>query len=244
LMGKILEEAGIELPNAWHDLERGRVDNQTEFRGEAGDALWCTVALASNAGVDVSEAVRQHLRTQYLHPEPRGPITFGRLQVALVDHVPTHGTDPRFLPEDADYEDYLPDVRDYLMWFSVTASMDLARQYGYGDYADARTLRQYLHELTNTTGPLAKDILGQWATILDEATGQPGVLEIRDKITTSYFREISDKYTVPLIGQAVVFLEHTVKGQGVSLGQIAVDNMRKLTGRVATNTVDKQDGPR
>ncbi len=247
LMGKIVEEAGVELVHAERDLARYEREPRplevSDFESEDGDALWCTVAVASNGGVNVTQAVRLYLRDWYLHPDSHGPISFGDLQAKLTSHLPSVVRNPHFLVDDYEPQDFVPNTRTYLKWFSCAAGNVLDRQYGYNEKPDWAAIGQFLKELTDVRSPEAQRLVDTFAQLLEAARGA-GADDIEVAILEDYFERIANDYLSPIIGDGIVFLEHLARKHGSSLGAIAVKNMQKISGRVAKGTIDKTDGPR
>lgn len=249
LMDKLVEEAGLELVYAERELRETAETEQpgrlAAFESEAGDALWCTVAVASNAGVNITQAARLYLRKWYLHPDPVGPITFGNLEAKLKAHKPAHVIDPHFLPDGCEAEDFIPNIATYLTWFSVSAGNALDRQYGYNERPDWVALSRFLQEITEVRSPEAVELINAFAKSVERAgINQGDVEEIETHILEGYHKYIADKYVYPLIGDGIVFLEYAARERNLPLGEIAIKNMQKISGRVQAKTVDKSDGER
>lgn len=247
LMGKIIEEAGVELVHAERDLAKRErepgLSKAADFESEVGDALWCTVAVASNGGVDVTHAVRLYLRDWYLHPDSHGPISFGDLQAKVSSHLPAVVRNPHFLVEDYEPVDFVPNTKTYLRWFSLAAGNILDRQYGYNEKPDWAAIGQFIGKITDVRSPEALKLVDTFAQLL-EAARDTGADDIEVAILEDYFKRIADEYLSPIIGIGIAFLEYIARKHGLSLGAVAVANMQKIGGRVIANTVDKTDSPR
>lgn len=242
-MDKMVEEGAVEL----RDAEAAHVAAPTEttkkeYISEEGDALWTTTAIASNGGVNITQAVREYLRTWYLHPEAEGDITFGTLSQKMGDHEPTNIVDPIFI---LNWKDHLPDTRMYMQWFSIVAGNILDRQYGYNEGFDRAQLSRFIIEMSGVVSPRALKTIDIWTSILgDLTTTSEEYQEISTYITESYFQHIARTLLKPMIGEGVAFLDYMSRLHGVTLAEAALKNIQKISGRVATNTVDKKDGVR
>lgn len=248
LMGKIIEEAGVEFVQASVDLEDQdeflRKQNSKEFIDEAGDALWCTVAVASNAGVDVTEATRLYLRDWYLNPNPTGLITFGDVGSSLDKHTPTVFTEPGFLPPNSNPEDFVPTIPIHMSWFSLAVGNALDRQYGYHERLDSALLSKFIKEISGTAGSRASNLILDWSKQISALEDGSDKYELEVAILESYFKHIGKTIIRPLIGDSIVLLAYIAKKHGESLSEIAVNNVQKITNRVQTNTIDKTDNIR
>lgn len=224
---KLNEECG-ELQEAtlnYFENPDSESDRQ-ELISEAGDVMWLTWALASNAGVSMEAALKQ-LTNRYVHgirwvrpgPEDVEPTwrdaaiafatKFDHLRIADFDAMIAAGFEPTVsthmnIYEDFDYElpeDILRDI-DYLTKLLVRS---VGQQYGKTESSDQDP------QLVLTSQEFARR---------GEAVG-----ELASRVTLL----------------AAHFLWRIA---GVLPSQIFTHNIKKVSGRVSSGLVDKTDGER
>ena len=127
---EMMTEASPELEAFNPSLYTSNSGDTSNLQGELGDILWLTTALASNGGVDISEAVRKEL-----HAHDEMSLRGGSLVATEVDYVIAKGFNPTFGPldsyEDNDFEEYSPTIN--LGAYAVQLRQISMRQYGYDE---------------------------------------------------------------------------------------------------------------
>ncbi len=72
-----------------------------QLASELGDIGWCTIALASNAGISIEETIKQGLRNQDLR---LGLKPAGKITLLDIDYLLACGHQPHFSPYEPAYE--------------------------------------------------------------------------------------------------------------------------------------------